>query len=107
MNFKDLVDTDDLCEGLNMDDVSLKNGEIFGCPQGSTRYQFEDGRMECLSMEKNLSVTESNGPIESALEVLSFLDLIALSIESSLIIISTFFASIHLSILKYSWRFNM
>lgn len=81
MNFKDLVDTDDLCEGLNMDDVSLKNGEIFGCPQGSTRYQFEDGRMECLSMEKNLSVTESNGPIESALEVLSFLDLIALSIE--------------------------
>ncbi|KAM4093234.1 hypothetical protein ACB094_06G099500 [Castanea mollissima] len=70
-NFKDLVDTDDLCEGLNMDDVSLKNGEIFGCPQGSTRYQFEDGGMECLSMEKNLSVTESNGPIESALEASS------------------------------------
>lgn len=75
MNFKDLVDADDLCEGLNIDDVSLKNGEIFGCPPGSTRYQFEDGGMECLSMEKNLSVTESNGPIESALEVLSFLDL--------------------------------
>lgn len=67
-------DDNDLIEGLNMDDVPLtiKNGEIFGCPQGTTRYQFEDGGMECQSMEKNMSVTESNGPIESALEVTSF-----------------------------------
>lgn len=90
-----------------MDDVSLKNGEIFGCPQGSTRYQFEDGGMECLSMEKNLSVTESNGPIESALEVLSFLELYSSFYWVIFNYYSTFFSSIHLSNLKYSWRFNM
>ncbi|KAG6661285.1 hypothetical protein CIPAW_03G163300 [Carya illinoinensis] len=74
-DFKDLGihDGNDLYEGLNMDDVplTLKNGEIFGCPQGTTIYQFEDGGMECQSMEKNLSVTESNGPIESTLEASS------------------------------------
>ncbi|KAB1226581.1 Zinc finger protein CONSTANS-LIKE 12 [Morella rubra] len=74
-NIKDLGvnDSDDLCEGLNMGGVplNLKNNEIFGCPQGPTGYQIEDGGMECLSMEKNLSVTEFSGTIENALEASS------------------------------------
>jgi hypothetical protein len=78
-NFKDLgiLSSDDLCEDLNVDDVSLDltSAEIFGCPQGPTKYQFGDGGMECQSMEKNLSVTESNGPIESSLEVISLLEI--------------------------------
>ncbi|KAE8075752.1 hypothetical protein FH972_014441 [Carpinus fangiana] len=74
-NFKDLgiQDSDDICEGLNIDDVplNLTSGEIFGNPQDHTKYQFGDGGMQCPSMEKNLSVTGSNGPIESALEASS------------------------------------
>ncbi|KAG6717748.1 hypothetical protein I3842_04G115900 [Carya illinoinensis] len=74
-NFKNLGihDCDDLCEGLNSVDVPLilKNGEIVGCPQALTGYPFKEGGMECLSTEKNLSVTESNGPFESALEASS------------------------------------
>ena len=78
-NFKDLgiQDSDDICEGLNIDDVplNLSSGEIFGNPQDPTKYQFGDGGMECPSTEKNLSVTGSNGPIESALEVISLLEI--------------------------------
>jgi hypothetical protein len=78
-NFKDLgiQDSDDICEGLNIDDVplNLTSGEIFGNPQDPTKYQFGDGGIECPSMEKNLSVTGSNGPIESALEVISLLEI--------------------------------
>ncbi|KAJ9170110.1 hypothetical protein P3X46_018242 [Hevea brasiliensis] len=77
-NFKDLEihDNEDLCEGLNMDDVALMNfengDEIFGCPQGHTRYQLGDVGKDCILMEKNLSVTESNnGPVENAIEVTS------------------------------------
>lgn len=57
-----------------MDDIPLdfENGdEIFGCSQGHTRYKFEDVGKDCNLMEKNLSVTESNGPIENAIEVCS------------------------------------
>ncbi|PRQ52863.1 putative transcription factor C2C2-CO-like family [Rosa chinensis] len=67
-NFKDLgiQDGNDLCEGLNMDDVPLdveNDDELFSCSQGPSRYSFEDGELDCLLMDqKNLSVTESNGP---------------------------------------------
>lgn len=69
-----LPDGDDLCKVLNMDDVQLDfeaGDEIFGCSQGQSRYQFEDVGTDRTLMEKNLSVTESDGPIENALEVLS------------------------------------
>eukprot|EP00257_Ricinus_communis_P014897 XP_015572691.1 zinc finger protein CONSTANS-LIKE 12 [Ricinus communis] len=73
-NFKDLGE--DLCEGLNIDDVALNfenNDEIFGCSsQSRNRYQqLGDVGKDCILMEKNLSVTESNGPIENAIEVSS------------------------------------
>jgi len=45
--------------------------EIFGCSQAATRYPLEDGGMDCLLMDKNISVTESSSLIESALEVIS------------------------------------
>lgn len=73
-DFKDLKlpDGDDLCEDLNIDDVQLNfesDDEIFGCSQGQSRYQFEDVGTNCVLMEKTISVTESDGPIENALEV--------------------------------------
>ncbi|XVF01819.1 hypothetical protein REPUB_Repub04eG0122500 [Reevesia pubescens] len=64
-------DGDDLCDGLNMNDVQLTfetADEIFGCSQGQTRYQFENVGTDCILMEKTLSVTESDGPIENTLE---------------------------------------
>ena len=57
-----------------MDDIPLNfenSDEIFGCPESLDRYQLEDVGKDCLLMEKNLSVTESNGPIENAIEVFS------------------------------------
>ncbi|XP_031254491.1 zinc finger protein CONSTANS-LIKE 12-like [Pistacia vera] len=69
-----LPDGDDLCEVLNMDDVQLDfeaGEEIFGCSQGQSRYQFEDVGTDGILMEKNLSVTESDGPMENALEASS------------------------------------
>ncbi|XP_034922636.1 putative zinc finger protein CONSTANS-LIKE 11 isoform X1 [Populus alba] len=74
--FKDigLSDGEDICEGLNLDDIPLDfedSDEIFGCPESHNRYPFEDVGKECMLMEKNLSVTESNGPIENAIEVSS------------------------------------
>uniref|UniRef100_A0A6N2MF02 Uncharacterized protein n=1 Tax=Salix viminalis TaxID=40686 RepID=A0A6N2MF02_SALVM len=53
-----LSDGEDLCEGLNMDDIPLnfENSDgIFGCPESLDRYQFEDVGKDCLLMEKNLS----------------------------------------------------
>ncbi|TXG55328.1 hypothetical protein EZV62_020584 [Acer yangbiense] len=76
-NFKDLKlpDGDDLCDGINIDDVQLTfeaDDEIFGCSQGQSRYQFEDvGNNDRALMEKNLSVSESDGPIPNALEASS------------------------------------
>ncbi|KAI4334082.1 hypothetical protein L6164_018817 [Bauhinia variegata] len=75
-NFKDLgiQDGDGLCEGLNIDDVQLNlesSDDIFGCTQGATRLQIEDGGIDCLLMEKNISVTESNVLPENALEASS------------------------------------
>lgn len=68
-NFKDIgiQDGNDICEGLDMDDVPLdvENGDqLFSCSEGPSRYPFEDGELDCLLMDqKNLSVTESNGPL--------------------------------------------
>ena len=67
-------DGDDLCEGLNMNDVQLTfetADEIFGCSKGQARYQFENVGTDCTLMEKTLSVTESDGPIENTFEVFS------------------------------------
>ncbi|KAK6919393.1 CCT domain [Dillenia turbinata] len=69
-----LTDSDNLCEALNMVDVSLNfdnNNDILGCSDGQTTYDLEEVGLECLIMEKNLSVTESNGPIENTLEISS------------------------------------
>ncbi|KAI4322564.1 hypothetical protein L6164_022244 [Bauhinia variegata] len=68
-NFKDLEGL-----GLNIDDVQLNfdsSDEIFGCSQGANRCQLEDGGMDCLLTEKNLSVTESNVLPENAVEASS------------------------------------
>ncbi|KAF8391478.1 hypothetical protein HHK36_023783 [Tetracentron sinense] len=74
--FKDLgvSDAADLCEGFNMDDVELNfenSGEIFGCSKSHPRYHFEDVGMDCLLIEKNLSVTECNRTTENAVEASS------------------------------------
>ncbi|KAJ7981321.1 putative CONSTANS-like zinc finger protein [Quillaja saponaria] len=60
--FKDLGidDGDDLCDGLNIDDVPLNfesDDEIFGCSQGPSRFQCNNGGIDC---------PESNGPAENA-----------------------------------------
>ncbi|XP_050205059.1 zinc finger protein CONSTANS-LIKE 12 [Mercurialis annua] len=70
--FKDLgIHDDDLCGGLNIDDVALEfeNGdELFGCQ--NSRFQ-QISADDCILLEKNLSVTESNCPVENAIEVSS------------------------------------
>ncbi|XAR68082.1 hypothetical protein NMG60_11003084 [Bertholletia excelsa] len=71
--FKDieLNDGEDLCEGLNVDDVALdleSCNEIFGSSPGQSRYNFEGGGTDCQVIEKNASVTESNGHVEKAFE---------------------------------------
>ncbi|CAK7355401.1 unnamed protein product [Dovyalis caffra] len=69
-----LPDCEDLYEGLNLDDLPLdfeNSAEIFSCSESHYRYQVEDVGKDCMLMEKNLSVTESNGPIENAIEVSS------------------------------------
>lgn len=107
-NIKDLGvnDSDDLCEGLNMGGVplNLKNDEIFGCPQGPTGYQIEDGGMECLSMEKNLSVTEFSGTIENALEVIY--QILAFSAEPILFLTLLLLVSSFLSIWSTHGRYS-
>lgn len=58
-----------------MDDVQLNfksADEIFDCSQGATRYQQEDGGMDCLLMDKNISVTKSSSLIETVMEVTSY-----------------------------------
>ncbi|KAK8469602.1 hypothetical protein PHAVU_005G113300 [Phaseolus vulgaris] len=64
-------DGNGICEGLNVDSAPINfesADEIFGCSQAATRYPLEDGGMDCLLMDKNISVTESSSLIESALE---------------------------------------
>ncbi|CAL1406890.1 unnamed protein product [Linum trigynum] len=73
-NLKDLGlhDGEDLCDGLNMDDVQLNfehADDLFGCLQSNARSTFEDLGKDCKTIERNLSFTESNGPIENFIEV--------------------------------------
>ncbi|KAF5948441.1 hypothetical protein HYC85_014398 [Camellia sinensis] len=68
----EINDGEDLCEGLNMDDVELNFescDEIFDSSRGQSTYNFDEGGTNCQLMEKNASVTESNGHVESAIEV--------------------------------------
>ncbi|XP_023755029.1 putative zinc finger protein CONSTANS-LIKE 11 [Lactuca sativa] len=64
-----------LCDNVDLGDVSLSfegGYEMFnGIPQPQTRYPSEGGGGDCLVMEKNLSVTESNSHIENTLEATS------------------------------------
>lgn len=56
-----------------MDDVQLNfenADEIFGCSQVATRYNLEDGGVDSLLIDKNISATESKGLIHSPMEVI-------------------------------------
>ncbi|RDX61831.1 Zinc finger protein CONSTANS-LIKE 12, partial [Mucuna pruriens] len=79
-------DGNELCEGLNVDSVQLNfesADEIFGCSQAPTRYNLEDGGMDCLLMDKNISVTESSSLIESAMEASSTIQQDCVAFQSS------------------------
>ncbi|CAL5403505.1 unnamed protein product [Camellia sinensis] len=70
----EINDGEDLCEGLNMDDVELNFescDEIFDSSRGQSTYNFDGEGTNCQLMEKNASVTESNGHVESAIEAAS------------------------------------
>jgi hypothetical protein len=72
-----LDEGEDLCEGVNIDDVTLNfdtGYNLFGCSQTQPRYNCDDANLDCLVMEKNLSVTESNSHVENALEATSSQD---------------------------------
>lgn len=50
--------------------TDLGNGnDMLDCETDQARYRFEDGDVECPLMGENLSASETNGPIESAIEV--------------------------------------
>ncbi|XP_076958789.1 putative zinc finger protein CONSTANS-LIKE 11 [Bidens hawaiensis] len=61
-------------EGLS-DNVALNFDGGFGMfdciPSGQTKHPSEDGSLDCLVMEKNLSVTESNSHAENTIEATS------------------------------------
>ncbi|CAN0914585.1 Zinc finger protein CONSTANS-LIKE 12 [Linum grandiflorum] len=67
---KDCLNLKDICDGLNMDDVQLnfEQDGIFECLQDQVvNNTFEDVEKQCCNtIERNLSFTESNGPIEIA-----------------------------------------
>ena len=55
-----------------MDDATLKfenSDDMISSPHGHSTCQYDNAGMDSLLMDKNLSVTESNGHIENALEV--------------------------------------
>ncbi|KAI9075311.1 hypothetical protein K1719_042716 [Acacia pycnantha] len=69
-----ISEANDLFEGLNMDGVQLNLdgiNEIFDYSQDAAGYQVEDGGLDCLLMEKNISVTEPNGLFQNAMEASS------------------------------------
>ncbi|CAJ1956366.1 unnamed protein product [Sphenostylis stenocarpa] len=79
-------DGNGLCEGLNVDNVPTNLGsadEIFGCSQAPTGYHLQDRGMDCLLMDKNISVTESSSLIESALEASSSIQQDCMTFQSS------------------------
>lgn len=63
---------DDPCKGVDLD-VALNfecGYEMFGCSQDQSKYQTENGGLDCLVLEKPLPMTESNNLMENTLEVL-------------------------------------
>ncbi|KAJ9686740.1 hypothetical protein PVL29_015540 [Vitis rotundifolia] len=75
-NFKDLGlnEGGDLCQGINMDDVAVNfenSDEMIGSSQGHSTCRYDNAGMDSRLMDKNLSVTESDAPIENALEASS------------------------------------
>ncbi|PNY12977.1 zinc finger protein CONSTANS-like 11-like [Trifolium pratense] len=76
LDVKDLVihEGTSLCEGLNVDDVQLNfenADEIFDCSQSATKFNHEDGGIECLLMDKNIPVTKCSSLIGTAVEASS------------------------------------
>ncbi|KAI8551871.1 hypothetical protein RHMOL_Rhmol06G0221000 [Rhododendron molle] len=70
----ELHEGEDLCEGLNIDDVTLNFGscdEMFDSSRSHSAFNFENGATDCQLMEKNASLTESSGHDENAQETSS------------------------------------
>ncbi|KAF7823116.1 zinc finger protein CONSTANS-LIKE 12-like isoform X1 [Senna tora] len=71
-NSKDIEihDGDGLGKGLNLNvQLNFEGGnEIFDCSQDSTSYHLEDGGLDCLLKEENISVAGSNGLSQNAME---------------------------------------
>ncbi|XP_028785679.1 putative zinc finger protein CONSTANS-LIKE 11 [Neltuma alba] len=81
-----ISEADDICESLNMDSVQLNfdsANEIFDCSQDAAGYQLEDGGLDSLLMEKNISVTESNGLIQNSMEASSSVQQCCVGFQSS------------------------
>lgn len=71
-NIKDLKlpETDELCDSLDIDDIGLSFESSYEMLGNQPRYNYEDGGIGSLLMEKNLSITQSNSThFESAFEV--------------------------------------
>ncbi|KAJ4977205.1 hypothetical protein NE237_002311 [Protea cynaroides] len=69
-----VTDGGDLCDGFNMDDIGLNfenSEEIFGCSQSHPNIVLDDVPLDCLFMDKNFSVTDSNGSNENVIEASS------------------------------------
>ncbi|XP_043689509.1 zinc finger protein CONSTANS-LIKE 12-like isoform X2 [Telopea speciosissima] len=69
-----VCDGGDLCDGFNMDDIGLNfenSDEIFGCSQSQSNIVLDDVPIDCLFMDKNFSVADSNAPNENAIEASS------------------------------------
>ncbi|KAI3412671.1 uncharacterized protein J3R85_017008, partial [Psidium guajava] len=77
--------SNDLCQILGIEDIPCRgNGDdVLGYQPSQNRFLFEDGDMECLLMDKDLSATESNGPIENAMEASSSVQQDSVSFHSS------------------------
>ncbi|XP_022845380.1 zinc finger protein CONSTANS-LIKE 12-like [Olea europaea var. sylvestris] len=73
-NIKDLKlpETDELCDSLDIDDIGLSFESSYEMLGNQPRYNYEDGGIGSLLMEKNLSITQSNSThFESAFEASS------------------------------------
>ncbi|KAL8144632.1 hypothetical protein AgCh_002994 [Apium graveolens] len=64
---------DDPCKGVDLD-VALNfecGYEMFGCSQDQSKFQSENGGLDCLVLEKPVPIMESNNMIENTLETAS------------------------------------
>ncbi|XP_023512378.1 putative zinc finger protein CONSTANS-LIKE 11 isoform X3 [Cucurbita pepo subsp. pepo] len=65
-------ENNDICESLNLGNLSLhsENGEgLFDSPKDTMKFEFDAGELECLLIDRNFPVTESNVPVEDTIEV--------------------------------------